>query len=335
MSHIKVFDLSEAENELLAQNYEASKQGNKYIRTKPGNCMLPIAYLKHKQRIYNLKVTTGDLFVFGWIKTGTTWMREMVWCIMNQCDIEEAKKSTLNERIPFIDMAILADFGGNIEKELGVSGEEWLDKIESLPSPKILKSHLPFDLLPPNLLDECKVIMCMRNPKDTAVSAFHHEKLLISHAFKGDFQTYFNLLLNDLPCYSSYFEYTVEAWKRRDHPNLCIVFFEEMKENLPAVIKKVAKFLEKELTPDQIQKLTTHLSFKEMKQNISVNNEDIREAAFVPGSEGSFIRKGEVGDWKNYFTDDMNRRMDAVSDSHFNGMGLNFKYELDSSKMSN
>ena len=332
MSHIQILDLSEDEKELLMQNYEASKQGSKYIRTNPGNCTLPVAYSDLKERIYNLKVTNGDLFVFGWVKTGTTWMREIVWCIMNKCNIEEAKKTLLNERIPFIDMAVLAAFAGNIEKELGMSSEKWLDKIESLPSLKILKSHLPFDLLPPRLLDECKIIMCMRNPKDTVVSAFHHEKLLKMFGFNGNFQTYFDLFLKNLPCYSSYFEYTVEAWKRKDHPNMCIVFYEEMKEDLPAVIKKVAKFLGKELTADQIQALCEHVSFKEMKKNICVNNEAIRKVAFVPGSEGSFIRKGEVGDWRNYFTEDMNERMDAVIDSYFSDIGLTFKYELDNKK---
>jgi len=328
MSHIQVQDLSEAEQELLVQYYNASKQGSKYIRTNPSNCTLPIAYSHLKERVYSLEVNSGDVFVFGWIKTGTTWMRELVWCIMNECDIDKAKKIKLNERIPFIDMAILADFGGNIEKELGMSAEQWLDKIESLPSPKILKSHLPFDLLPPNLLDKGKVIMCMRNPKDTAVSAFHHEKLLTMCGFNGDFQTYLDLFLKDLPCYSSYFEYTAEAWKRKDHPNMCVVFYEDMKEDLPAVIREVAKFLDKDLTAEQVKMLSEHLSFKQMKNNNSVNNEAIRDAAFVPGSKGSFIRKGEVGDWKNYFTEDMNQKMDPVINSHFEKIGLEFKYEL-------
>ena len=328
MANIQTLDLSETEKNLLLQYYEASKQGSQYIRTKPGNCTLPIAYARLKERIYNLKIEKGDVFVFGWIKTGTTWMREMLWCIMNQFNIEEAKKTPLNQRIPFIDMAVLADFNGNIEDELGMSADQWIDKIENLPSPKILKSHLPFDLLPPNLLDECKVVMCFRNPKDTAVSAFHHDKLLKMYGFNGDFQAYFDLFLKDLPCYSSYFQYTADAWKRSRHPNMCTVFYEDMKEDLPAIIRKVAKFLEKEITEDQVRELSEHVSFKKMKENKSVNNEIIREAAFVPGVEGAFIRKGEVGDWKNYFTEDMSCRMDDIVNSHFKDIGLDFKYEL-------
>jgi hypothetical protein len=32
-----------------------------------------------------------------------------------------------------------------------------IDEIEKMPSPRVLKCHMPFDLLPPNLLDTAKV----------------------------------------------------------------------------------------------------------------------------------------------------------------------------------
>lgn len=32
-----------------------------------------------------------------------------------------------------------------------------LEKIAELPSPRVIKSHLPFYLLPPRLVDTCKV----------------------------------------------------------------------------------------------------------------------------------------------------------------------------------
>jgi hypothetical protein len=33
-----------------------------------------------------------------------------------------------------------------------------LDKVEQMPSPRVIKSHLPFYLLNPKLLDTCKEI---------------------------------------------------------------------------------------------------------------------------------------------------------------------------------
>ena len=43
--------------------------------------------------------------------------------------------------------------------------------------------------------------------------------------------------------------------------------------------------------------------------------------------DGVLIRKGEIGDWKNYFTDDMNKRMDEAIEKNLKPIGLNFIYE--------
>ena len=49
--------------------------------------------------------------------------------------------------------------------------------VDGLPSPRFIKSHLPFPNLPPNLLDECKAVYVARNPKDVVISWYHHHLL--------------------------------------------------------------------------------------------------------------------------------------------------------------
>ena len=56
------------------------------------------------------------------------------------------------------------------------------------PSPRFVKSHLPFSLLNPRLLDVCKVVYVARNPKDVCVSFYHHMRLLRFHDFLGDLE---------------------------------------------------------------------------------------------------------------------------------------------------
>ena len=115
--------------------------------------------------------------------------------------------------------------------------------------------------------------------------------------------------MDNLVMYSPYFDYVKEVWQRRNHPNVCLLFFEDMKKDLATNVKKVAKFLGKEVTDENIEALVDHLSFKKMKNNPAVNKED-KVGKTLHMSDGNFMRKGEVGDWKNFFTDNMSKRMD-------------------------
>ncbi|XP_028167470.1 estrogen sulfotransferase-like [Ostrinia furnacalis] len=117
-------------------------------------------------------------------------------------------------------------------------------------------------------------------------------------------------------------------WSRRHDPNLLFIKFEEMKRDLPAVIRKTAKFLGKTITDDQVNTLSDYLSFQNMKKNRAVNLDALLERSFgkeyLEQTELRFIRKGEIGDWKNYMSDDLSRRFDEWAAQHIQGTGLSF-----------
>ena len=54
---------------------------------------------------------------------------------------------------------------------------------------------------------------------------------------------------------------------------------------------KIATFLGKSLTDEQLTKLTEHLGFNKMKNNAAVNNEIGKEFGILK-QKGHFIRKG-------------------------------------------
>ncbi len=89
----------------------------------------------------------------------------------------------------------------------------------------------------------------------------------------------------------------------------------------------MAKFLEKNLNDEQITSLVKHLSFDEMKDNPSVNFESARKTEFFDAPNRKFIRRGQIGDWKNHFTDEMDVEMNEAIEKHFNVIGLHFRYE--------
>eukprot|EP00112_Aurelia_sp_Birch-Aquarium-sp1_P024360 Seg7676.2 transcript_id=Seg7676.2/GoldUCD/mRNA.D3Y31 product="Sulfotransferase family cytosolic 1B member 1" protein_id=Seg7676.2/GoldUCD/D3Y31 len=325
MSKISSIPFTEDESNKLTKVYAPFRErGQRYIRTKPGNTVLPEAYEKFELRFKNWQLRADDIYVLTFPKNGATWSQELVWCVKNGCDIMKAKSIPLSERVPFLERPMLDDIFPAMS-EIDIQANP-LELIENMSPPRIIKSHLSFCLLPDALLDKSKVVLCIRNPKDTVVSYFHHEQLIAMHGYEGNFETYFNLFMDNMVLFCSYFDYVAEAWKRRHHPNLCLLTFEDMKKDQGSSVRKVANFLGKDLSEEQVGMLVEHLSFKRMKENRSVNFENLREKAFV--GDGRFMRNGKVGDWKNYFTEEMSKRMDDAIDKYFKPIGLEFVYEL-------
>ena len=84
----------------------------------------------------------------------------MTWHIMNGVKLEETEKD-LFVRSPFIDMPMIRNYSKD-------EADKFFDEdLEALPSPRLIKTHYPFELLPPSLLESCKVIK--KNPGQSII----------------------------------------------------------------------------------------------------------------------------------------------------------------------
>ena len=88
-----------------------------------------------------------------------------------------------------------------------------------------------------------------------------------------------------------YFPHILDAWAKRTHPNLLFIFYEDMKKNLRGEVEKVARFLGKPLTEENMTKLLEHLKFENISKNESVNFEIGKKIGFM-NLDGAFMRKG-------------------------------------------
>ncbi len=84
----------------------------------------------------------------------------------------------------------------------------------------------------------------------------------------------------------------------------------------------VAKFLNKPLSDDLISRIAEQCTFSGMKKNAA------SYAIPTPDGETSPLRKGEVGDWKNYFTPELNERFEREVLVKLKGSGLEFDFEI-------
>ena len=68
-------------------------------------------------------------------------------------------------------------------------------------------------------------------------------------------------------------------------------------QDLRGEIEKVATFLRKSLTRQELDKVADHLRFDNMAKNDSVNHEFGKLLGFMEKNNGTFIRKGKQANY--------------------------------------
>ena len=174
-----------------------------------------------------------------------------------------------------------------------------LDKFATQPSPKFITTHLPASLMPKDALN-AKCVYVYRNAKDAAVSGFNHEKAMIK---TGDvsFDDYAREYMAGSVFGGPYHEH-VKGFNAIKHENLLVLRYEDIIKDHVGTIKKLAKHLGKELSDEMVEKIREATTLSSMRQNKDFNWSKAKEAG-ICDKKSEFIRKGAIGDWRNYFTD--------------------------------
>ncbi|XP_022099216.1 estrogen sulfotransferase-like, partial [Acanthaster planci] len=217
--------------------------------------------------------------------------------------------------------------------------------VENIPSPRVIKSHLPPQFLPPQLWEKkAKIVYVIRNPKDVVVSYFFFIKMINPQKVDQAFSEFFKEMMDgrgtstksltrlstvkgrSLP-YGPWWDHYLFFWKKRHEPNALLVRFEELKRN----VEKISNFLGKHLSAETLDAITEHCTFANMKKN-PMSSPDIffgpPKSATNSGADSatSFMRKGKVGDWKFHFTVAQSEAMDAFIRNKFQGTGMTFDH---------
>lgn len=285
--------------------------------TASNSVFMPKKYADMAERIYNFKLRPDDIWMITYPKAGSTMTQELLWQVANGFDLEAGKKMIFL-RSPFFEMSALCGEVGctpSVDTEdpgemMALLMHDTLAYVDRMPTdtPRIIKTHLPLDMLPPALLDTCKVVWVARNVKDSCVSWFHHEQLLPVHGFSGKFADMAKLYMEGKVLYGSYWKHMETMSKHKDHPNMKLIWFEDMKTDIKAVIRDIAKFMGKDFPDAKVDLLEDHLNIENFRNNPAVNMKPPKGA--VPDEvrdNFNFIRKGIVGDWKNFFEDDTSK----------------------------
>jgi hypothetical protein len=193
----------------------------------------------------------NDLFVVTQMKCGTTWMQQLAYETLQrgQGDFSDAGHGHLYAASPWL------------ESINGVSVSN--APLIGLSQTRLIKTHLPASLCPYSA--SAKYIYVTRHPTSCYGSCVD-----FFHAAAGPFTPPADALLDwfcsDEMWWGSWPDHAAGFWQWAEaRPNVLFVHFEEMKRDLPAVIQRVAAFLQLTLTEAELALVAEKCSFSYMK----------------------------------------------------------------------
>ncbi|CAH1245471.1 SULT1C4 [Branchiostoma lanceolatum] len=270
----------------------------------------------------SFEVRDDDVFISAYLKSGTTWTQQIVSLVCADGDISEVCKIPIMQRTPWLE---------TVDK-MGTS-EPVPKLLEKAPSPRLMKTHLPYYMLPQQAREgKGKIIYCARNVKDVVVS-WHNMRRMVIIIPCGTWEENFKEFITPKEAYNGFWwDVIPEYWRHKDDGNMLFIKFEDMKQDLRGHVVKIANFLGKTLSDQRIDEVVANCTFSAMKENPSTNlsrNPRVQEAFSSKAEESGleFIRKGEVGDWKNWFSQEENQTLEAIHKEKMAGLDLTFQFE--------
>ncbi|XP_043220084.1 sulfotransferase family cytosolic 1B member 1-like [Amphibalanus amphitrite] len=123
------------------------------------------------------------------------------------------------------------------------------------------------------------------------------------HKYRGTFADFRDSFMRDALMFCPYREH-VKGYLEHSDTVLCLTY-EQMHQDRGSVVRKVADFLGVSLSDADVDDIVKNTSFEVMKANPDTNFRQWEDSGMVSGTEeGTFMRKGMVGDWRNYFTEE-------------------------------
>ncbi|OWM90052.1 cytosolic sulfotransferase 15-like [Punica granatum] len=255
-------------------------------------------------------------------KSGTTWLKALAFAIANRRRFPVFEKthplltSNPHDLVPFFEYKVYA--------------RNELPDLSSLPDPRIFGSHIPFHALPETIKNSgCKIVYICRNPFDTFVSQWIFlNKVKPKSLPDVSLEDAFEMFCNGAVGFGPFWAHMLGYWNASLEKPEKVMFlkYEDMKEDTPAHLKKLALFLGYPFTLEEekagvVKGLAELCSFEKMKE-LEVNKSG---QSIMNFENKNLFRKAEVGDWVNHLSLSMEEQLSKVLEEKLGGSGLQFK----------
>ncbi|WP_442508813.1 sulfotransferase domain-containing protein [Novipirellula sp. SH528] len=260
----------------------------------------------------DFKFRDNDIVIGTYAKAGTTWMQQIIAQLLfnGDPDLEVAEMS------PWMDLRVPPK-------------EVKLPLVEAQTHRRFLKTHLPVDAL--RFSPKAKYIYIGRDGRDVVWSMYNHHMNANQTWYDAlnetpgrvgppiepppdDIRQYWQEWLErDGHPFWPFWENVRSWWQIRDLPNVLLVHFTKLKQNMPAEIRRVAAFLDIAINESRWPAILEYCSFEWMKANASKSVP--LGGAFWDAGAQVFIHKGVNGRWAETLTVEESRQYEQLADA--------------------
>ncbi|MDP6642842.1 MAG: sulfotransferase domain-containing protein [Rhodospirillales bacterium] len=249
----------------------------------------------------DFKFRDDDIIIATWGKSGTTWVQQIVAQFIFNGE---------TEGLPVGDMSMWVDFRlPPLEVKMPL--------IEAQEHRRFLKTHLPVDALV--FSPKAKYIYVGRDGRDSVWSTYNHHVNQLDWVYEA---------LNELPYmgpvvqkptttdmreyfyewyekegypFWPFWENVRSWWEVRNLPNVMMLHFQNLKNDMEGEMRRVGEFLGCEVDESQWEKMVLHCTFDFMKKN-APESAPLQGSLWEGGAE-TFVNKGTNGRWLDTLTD--------------------------------
>ncbi|KAI3503431.1 hypothetical protein L1887_31872 [Cichorium endivia] len=261
-----------------------------------------------------------DIVLASVMKSGTTWLKALMFSTLNR------------HRYSFSDHPLLRHGPHSMLSFMDYESYPITD-FTHIPAPRLFSTHFSLSLLPP-CMTSCKFVYICREPKDVFISNWHYMNKLRSKDLPPlSLDKAFDLFCQGMTAYGPSWEHVLQYWRASLESPDKILFlkYEEVKKQPEVVLRELAAFMGKPFTAEEVEKgvvesIVNLCSFENLS-NLEVNKNGVEKIGKVDKmvlENRHFFRKGEIGDWENYLSEEMKQRIDGITHEKLKGSGLIF-----------
>ena len=195
------------------------------------------------------------------------------------------------------------------------------------PSPtglRVIKTHLPATLVPYD--PRARYITVLRDPKAVMVSAYYFVLGVFGQLERISFDQWYEMACRSGPVANAWANHAASYWAWRDRPNVLVLTYAEMKDDLSGTVRRFAEFMG--LTPgdEVLAEVTRRASFEYMKAH---------ESQFCPptlplrgtSAPPLMMRRGQARSSNELMTPARQAELDQLTRARLRRLGCDLPYD--------